>query len=187
MPPLTTAAVLANVAAPAARGRAMGVCAAVALLASLQACDRAPLLVQPGSPAPAFTLTRLEGRTVEFPRHYQGKVVALRFWADWCPYCRSEMQALEPVYRRYRERGLTYLAVNVMQPRGQVEAFVREVGVSAEVLLDGDGQVTRAFGVMGLPVTVFVDREGIVRSRIVGESTAETFGDAVESLLGQSQ
>jgi peroxiredoxin len=93
------------------------------------------------------------------------------------------MQTLEPVHERYRERGLVPLAVNVMQPREQVAAFVREVGLTADVLLDGDGRVTRAYGVMGLPVTVLIDREGIVRARIVGESTPETFAQVVEPLL----
>lgn len=146
-------------------------------------CEQAPLLIEPGAPAPPFTLPRLAGGEAAFPAGYRDRVVAVRFWADWCPYCRSEMQTLEPVHERYRERGLVPLAVNVMQPREQVAAFVREVGLTADVLLDGDGRVTRAYGVMGLPVTVFIDREGIVRARIVGESTPETFAQVVEPLL----
>jgi peroxiredoxin len=141
------------------------------------------MLVASGTPAPAFSLPRLDGGTKAFPADYQGQVVAVRFWADWCPICRSEMQALEPTYLRLRARGLSYLAVNVMQPRKQVEAFVRETGVTAEVLLDPAGETTRAYGVMGLPVTVFIDRGGIVRSRIVGESTPETLAAVAESLL----
>lgn len=159
----------------------------VLIAAWLGGCDRAPLLVQTGAQAPAFSLPRLEGGTAAFPGDYPGRVVAVRFWADWCPYCRSEMQALEPVYRELRGRGLTPLAVNVMQPRGQVEAFAREIGTSAEVLLDADGGVTRSYGVMGLPVTVVVDRSGVVRGRIVGESTAETFVQVVEPLLQQEE
>jgi peroxiredoxin len=163
---------------------ARGLIGAVSLVGALTSCDPAPLLVQPGHQAPAFSLPRLDGSKVEFPGEYRGQVVAVRFWADWCPYCRSEMAALEPVYHRYRQRGLAYLAVNVMQPREQVEGFVHDLELSADVLLDSDGQVTRRYGVMGLPVTVFVDRDGIVRSRIVGESTAETFAGIVEPLLG---
>jgi len=153
-------------------------------LVAVTACERAPLLVEAGTRAPAFTLPRLAGGTAEFPAGFRDRVVAIRFWADWCPYCRAEMQALEPVYGRYRERGVVLLAVNVMQPREQVEAFVRELGLTADVLLDGEGRTTRAYGVMGLPVTVFVDGAGIVRARIVGESTPETFVEVVDSLLG---
>jgi peroxiredoxin len=161
-------------------GAATALAVALVLVAG---CDRSPLLVAPGAPAPAFTLPRLAGGTAEFPAEYRGRVVAIRFWADWCPYCGPEMTALEPIYGQLRERGLAYLAVNVMQPRAQVERFVREVGVSADVLLDGEGATTRAYGVMALPVTVLVDREGRVRSRIVGESTAATFASVVEPLL----
>ncbi len=179
---------------PSRRGRArptaivIGTAQALVLVAAwLGGCDRAPLLVQTGAQAPAFSLPRLEGGTAAFPGDYPGRVVAIRFWADWCPYCRSEMQALEPVYGELRGRGLTPLAVNVMQPRDQVEAFVRDVGSTAEVLLDADGGVTRSYGVMGLPVTVVVDRAGVVRGRIVGESTPETFVQVVAPLLQQEE
>lgn len=157
---------------------------ALALVLTVAAgCDQAPLLVRTGMQAPAFTLPRLEGGTAAFPGGYPGRVVAIRFWADWCPYCRPEMTALEPVYRGIRDRGLVLLAVNVMQPRDAVARFARELDLSAEVLLDGDGAVTRAYGVMGLPVTVVVDPAGVVRGRIVGESSPETFLGMVEPLL----
>lgn len=162
--------------------RAASALVAAAALA-LAGCEGPPVAVAPGEPAPAFELPRLEGGTAAFPRDYRGRVVALRFWADWCPYCRSELQALEPLYAHHRARGLALVAVNVMQPRERVAAFVRTLESSAEVLLDQDGAVTRAYGVLGLPVTVFVDRQGIVRARVAGESTPETFERVAAPLL----
>jgi thiol-disulfide isomerase/thioredoxin len=129
-------------------------------------------------------LPRLEGGNAAFPQGYRGRVVAIRFWADWCPYCRSELQALEPVYRHYQDQGLALLAVNIMQPRETVQAYVRTLDSSAEFLLDAHGETTRAYGILGVPVTVFVDREGIVRGRLVGESTVEAFVRIVDPLLG---
>jgi peroxiredoxin len=164
------------------RRAAVSALAAAAAL-GLAACEAPPVAVAPGDAAPAFELPRLEGGTAAFPGDYRGRVVALRFWADWCPFCRSEIQALEPLYERHRGRGLVLLAVNVMQPRERVEAFVRDLGSSAEVLLDGDGSVTRAYAVLGLPVTVFVDRQGIVSARVVGESTPEAFERVAQPLL----
>jgi peroxiredoxin len=155
----------------------------LALLVGPVSCDRASLLIAPGTPAPSFALQRLDGHLASFPADYRGKVVALRFWADWCPYCVPEMREIEPLQRGLQERGLAYLAVNVMQPREQVVAALRGTGVTVEVLLDSHGEVTRAYGVMGLPVTVFVDPSGIVRSRIVGESPPATFAAMAEALL----
>jgi thiol-disulfide isomerase/thioredoxin len=112
-----------------------------------------------------------------------GKVVAVRFWADWCPFCENEMQAIEPVYQKYRGQGLVILAVNVRQDRGTTLAFMEKLDVSYAALLDEDGVVARDYGVMGLPTTFFIDRDGRVAGRILGESTAEVFAQMVEKIL----
>lgn len=136
-----------------------------------------------GTPAPAFALNRLDGVASRFPEQYANQVVAIRFWADWCPSCRSEMTALEPVYRQYHDRGLVILAVNVLQPAETVRPFVTQLGISYDVLLDAQGEVTRQYQVMALPVTYIIDRKGIIRTRILGESTPEVFTKEITGLL----
>jgi len=153
------------------------------LLALLVGCEQEIPTIKIGAPAPSFSLEQLDGPSVRFPEQYRGKVVAVRFWADWCPFCRGEMTALEPVYRQHRDRGLVILAVNVMQLPETVRPFVRELGISYDVLLDRQGEVMRGYRVMGLPMTFIVDRQGLVRARIVGESTPEVFERAIASLL----
>ncbi|AGA32193.1 Thiol-disulfide isomerase and thioredoxins [Thioalkalivibrio nitratireducens DSM 14787] len=127
-----------------------------------------------GEPAPAFDLERLDGGRATFSEQ-QGRVVALRFWADWCPFCRREMRELEPVYQQLRDRGLEILAVNVGQNHDRAARFAERVGYSYPTLLDPDSAVARRYGVVAIPVTYFIDREGIVRGRILGESDAATF------------
>nr|VFJ44362.1 MAG: Peroxiredoxin [Candidatus Kentron sp. FM]VFJ66178.1 MAG: Peroxiredoxin [Candidatus Kentron sp. FM]VFK06479.1 MAG: Peroxiredoxin [Candidatus Kentron sp. FM] len=149
----------------------------------LGACTgEAPQLAH-GEPVPAFTLARLQTGTLTFPDDLRTRVVAIRFWADWCPFCAPEMKALEPVFRRHRERGLAILAVNVRQGRKTVRAFADKLGISYHVLLDEKGEVARAYGVTGLPTTFLVDHEGRLQSRILGESSAEAFERAVSDLL----
>lgn len=151
------------------------------ILFFLAACsEQAPRLLN-GDPAPAFALRTLSGNSLGLPQY--GKVVAVRFWADWCPFCASEMQAIEPVYQKYRERGLVILAINVRQDRDTAQSFMDELGVSYEALLDGDGEVARGYGVIGLPTTFFVDRDGRLAGRILGESTAKVFAQMVVKLL----
>ena len=70
-----------------------------------------------------------------------------------------------------------------IQPPETVRPFVRELGVSYDVLLDPQGEVTRRYRVMGLPMTFIVDRQGVIRARIVGESTPEVFERAIAGLL----
>jgi peroxiredoxin len=149
----------------------------------LAACDTGLPALQNGDPAPAFTLERLDGSPLRFPEQYRGRVVALRFWADWCPYCYGEMKALEPVYRRRHPDGLIILAVNVMQPPETVQRFVAELNLSYDIALDRQGEAMRRYQVMGLPVTLIIDRQGIIRSRIIGESTPEAFEQAITGLL----
>ena len=153
------------------------------LLTLLAGCEQNVTDAKTDTPAPAFTLERLDGPAVHFPEQYRGQVVAIRFWADWCPYCHAEMQALEPVYRQYRDRGLAILAVNVLQPLETVRPFVQKLEISYEVLLDPQGEVTGDYQIMGLPMTFIVDRQGVIRARIVGESTPEVFERAIATLL----
>jgi len=153
------------------------------LVMLLTGCEEQLPTARIGTPAPAFTLNRLDGTTIQFPEHYRDKIVAIRFWADWCPFCKTEMADLEPVYRHYHDRGLVILAINVMQSPEDVRAFTERLGISYEVLLDSQGEVTRRYGVMGLPMTFIVDRHGIIKTRIAGESTAEAFAGILDELL----
>jgi len=136
-----------------------------------------------GQPAPAFRLNALAGGAVNMPAELAGKVVAVRFWADWCPYCRKEMAELQPVYARLHARGLQILAVNVAQDRDTVRRFVGPLGIAYPVLLDPDGATARAYGVKALPITFMVDAQGVVRGKIVGEATPEVFERRVLELL----
>jgi peroxiredoxin len=94
------------------------------------------------------------------------------------------MTALEPLYQRLKAQGFRILAVNVRQDAETAGAFVRRLGVSYETLLDGEGEVARAYGVQGLPTTFFVDGQGILRARILGESTPEVTERIVGELMG---
>jgi peroxiredoxin len=149
----------------------------------LSACGESTTQLEKGQPAPAFVLEKLETGTVDFPVDLRGEVVALRFWADWCPFCESEMRDIQPVYRAYHDQGMRVLAINVRQDRATAVRFVEPLGISYEVLLDKDGAVARDYGVIGLPTTFFVDREGRIATRILGESTPELFERILKGLL----
>ncbi len=165
-------------------GVARWLCIGFALAWLLSGCaeDRPPAPVN-GQTAPSFALERLDGARIALPADLAGKVVAVRFWADWCPYCRKEMAELQPVYARLQAQGLEILAVNVAQDRDTARRFAESIGIAYPVLLDPDGATARAYGVQALPVTWLVDRHGILRGKIVGEATAELFETRTQSLL----
>ena len=136
-----------------------------------------------GQPPPGFSLYDLQGNLVHFPRDFEGKVVAIRFWADWCPYCKTEMGEIETVYREYRNRGFVILALNVAQSKDRAAKFIGKLQISYPVLLDSDSEATRKYKVVGLPTTYFVDRHGTLQNKILGEAELNTFRDMVEQLL----
>lgn len=167
-----------------AAGKALlGAILALGSLLGLAACGPQTPQPQSGEAAPAFQVERLDGTRASFPDDFRGRVVALRFWADWCPFCKEEMRAIEDVYQRKRDAGLVVLAMNVGQSADVAGRFTRGLGISYEVGLDPDAEVSGRYGVVGLPLTYFVDRQGRVRNKILGEATAEAFEGVAVPLL----
>jgi cytochrome c biogenesis protein CcmG, thiol:disulfide interchange protein DsbE len=156
----------------------------LAVLLLLAACgDSGGKAPHVGDAPPAFRLAALDGAVVDYPAQLSGKVVVLRFWATWCPFCKGEMRVTQAVWGAARDKGLEVLAVNAGQEKGDIVDFVAKLGVSYPVLLDPGSKVTRQYGVTGLPMTLFVGRDGKVRDRILGETDEATFRRKVEELL----
>ena len=153
----------------------------VALL--LAGCNEEMTAPKTGQTAPAFSLERLDGSRAEFPGDLSGKVVAIQFWADWCPPCINEMILLAPVYQQYQSQGLVILAVNMRQDKATVAKLVTQLDAPYEFLLDISGKVADDYGVTALPTSFIVDRKGILKTRILGESTPKTFEKIIQGLL----
>lgn len=153
--------------------------------ALLSACDSgAPEVnVNFGATAPAFRAPQLVGGEVDYPAALAGRPLVIRFWADWCKYCEAEMQAIEAVYKRHRDKGLSVLAINAGQDRATAAKFVQKIGVTYPVLLDEPSAIAKRYGVVGLPTTFFIDAQGVVRGKIVGEADAATFEREAVALL----
>ncbi len=128
-----------------------------------------------GDPAPAFRTERLDGGSVDFPAATAGKPLVIRFWADWCKYCEPEMKAIEVVYQRHKDKGLEVFAINAGQDKPAVAAFIKRLGVTYPVLLDEQSAIAKRYGVMGLPTTYFVDANGVVRGKVIGEADEVIF------------
>jgi len=155
------------------------------LVLMLAACSaEPPAKLNIGDAAPTFAAKRLDGEAVQVPGAYAGRPLVIRFWADWCKFCEGEMKAIEPIYRRYRTQGLEVLAVNAGQDQETAAAFVGKLGISYPTLLDPDSATARRFGVTGLPTTYFVDGQGKVAAKQVGEMTPEAFEQQVSKLFG---
>ena len=135
-----------------------------------------------GALASNFRLKDLQGNEHELEKA-RGKVVLINFWATWCGPCRREMPAIQAVYEAHHADGLEVWAVNVAEPREQVVDFVRELGLTFTVLLDGDSKASRQYRVFALPSTVFVGRDGVIKQVVIGEMSASSLDGYVDRLL----
>ncbi len=142
-------------------------------------CSDQKVVLRTGQPAPAFSLSDINGKTLKFPEDLKGKVVVIRFWADWCKSCAEEMPVIEKVYDKYKGKGFVILAVNIGQERDTVLKFVSGIRISYPVLVDPGAMVTKRYGVTGLPITFIIDRDGTIRQKILGEAGNTVFEQMV--------
>jgi peroxiredoxin len=154
---------------------------ALSALAATPLAAKSPLRV--GDAAPAANVTDLSGRSVRIPDDLRGKVVLVHFWAAGCSSCKEEMPAMESLYHRYRTKGLAIAAVNVGQRRDAVQSYVAGLKVTYPIYLDQDTAVARAYEVVGVPKTVILDRNGVIRYKILGSASTESLTKLVTSLL----
>ena len=120
-----------------------------------------------GMAAADFTLTDLDGRPQSLGQ-YRGKVVMLNFWATWCKPCTTEMPAMQAVYDRLRDQGFVVLAVNELEDDAKVREHMKTYGHTFPVLMDRQNRVANMYGVFGLPVSVFIDEQGLVQEYVKG-------------------
>lgn len=125
---------------------------------------RPPLV---GGPAPDFQLDTLAGASSAIS-DYRGKVVLLNFWATWCEPCRKEMPEIQAAYEAYQEEGFVVLAVNFGEKADKAAALVKKMGLTFPILLDRDVAVAERHNVVSLPVTFFIDPDGIVKEQVFG-------------------
>ena len=123
-----------------------------------------------GKAAPEIDLPTLEGGRVKLSA-LRGHPVVVSFWGTWCPPCRIEFPALVAAHRKYHEAGLEVLAVNQRDQElhtSDVQAFVKEFSVEFTVALDEHGRSRRAFRLIGLPTTIFIDSAGMIQQVHMG-------------------
>ena len=136
-----------------------------------------------GMPASEFSLTDLDGKSHKLEQ-YRGKVVLLNFWATWCKPCTTEMPAMQTVYDELREKGFVVLAVNELEDEGKVREHIVAYKHTFPVLLDHENKVANQYGVFGLPVSVFIDQNGVVREYIKGGLLTEA---RIHDIVGRIQ
>lgn len=115
-----------------------------------------------GQPAPDFALRSFGGGTLRLSEHL-GEVVILNFWATWCGPCRQEMPLLDEIYTKYKPVGLVLLSINLDHEMQPAIEMAQTLEVSYPVLYDAQKSVGKSYQVSSMPVTVLIDRAGVIR------------------------
>ena len=126
-----------------------------------------------GQPAPDFALLDLNGKRVALS-DLRGKAVVVNFWATWCGPCRQEFPELQKVATSM-SNDVVILALDQAESASKVAQFRDEFGATFTILLDSSNQVADAWRLSGIPDTVFIDRNGVVRDVVFGPLSAGSF------------
>lgn len=143
-----------------------------------------PLGIEKDTRALPFSLTTLEGDTVSL-EDYRGKKVLLNFWATWCPPCRAEMPDMEEMYKDQKNEDVVVLAVNMTMSessREDVEQFIHDYELTFPILMDEVGEVGHQYEVLSYPTSLFIDSDGVIRSKVIGALSKEHMVDEINRL-----
>jgi thiol-disulfide isomerase/thioredoxin len=137
-----------------------------------------------GESAPLhFTLKDMNGVDVKLAS-FKGKVILVNFWATWCGPCELEIPWLVELQKAYRD-DLVVLGVSIDDTAEQLKPYAATKKMNYPVLVGLDRQdVQDAFGpLFGIPVSVFIDRNGTIVRRHSGIATKEQFEKEIKQLL----
>ena len=122
-----------------------------------------------GRAAPPFSLQLLDGGELRL-EDLRGKIVVLNFWASWCyPACWNEAPRLEGAWRRHRGHDVVVVGSVFQDTAANARDFVRQHGKTFANGLDRGSRIAIAYGVYGVPETFFIDREGRIAHKHIGE------------------
>ncbi len=144
--------------------------------------NESPVMVK-NKPAPGFSLQNMHEHVIEFPEQFKNRVVIVSFWADWCPGCYKEMHDFETLFQRYKNQGLSILAINIEQDKNTALAFIDDLNLSYEILLDSNGGIAKKYSVSSLPAAFIINKDGALHTRVLGETPPQVFEQILRTLL----
>lgn len=139
-----------------------------------------------GEPAPEFNLPTLDGQDQLSLDDLDGDIVVVNFFASWCLECRNEHPDLVATSNAFADRGVSFVQIGYQEDPADSLQYLEEAGTSPSTtyLSDPGSRTAIAYGVFGIPETFFIDSDGTVVGKIVGEADALTLGATIDTIMG---
>jgi peroxiredoxin len=119
--------------------------------------------VDVGQKAPPFKLLAIDGKEIALESFAKDKVTLLVFGATWCPSCRHEIPILKEYYNDLKDDGLKILSIDIQESKKKVNSFVKKNRINYPVALDSNAEAARLYKVVGIPLNIILDKNGVIR------------------------
>lgn len=137
-----------------------------------------------GQQAPEFDLPTLTDEANFKLADSRGDIVVVNFFASWCLQCRAEHDDFVASANAFAGQGVTFVQISYQEPPEESLRYLNEVGSSPAIwyLADPQSRTAIAYGVFGIPETFFIDEDGVVVGKIIGETNAITLGATIDAI-----
>lgn len=136
----------------------------------------------PKEAATDFTIDQFDGGSFSLSAH-KGRPVVINFFASWCIPCKAEAPALDKVYQEFKIKNVAFLGIAIQDTETKAKGFVEENGITFPAGLDEDGLIKESYGVYGIPVTYFIDKNGLINYTHAGILTEDLIRYELEKIL----
>jgi len=167
-------------------------CFAAALLFGVCLVSRASAAEQDTTalkdkPAPDISLKTTDDKDFKLSE-LKGDVVLLDFWATWCPPCRKSLPHLDKIAtdKSLADKGLKVFAVNSQETKAEATNFAAKNSYTFTMPLDAKGDAGKSYLIVGIPTTVIVGRDGVIKDVFIGfggEESEKQLDAAIEKAL----
>jgi cytochrome c biogenesis protein CcmG, thiol:disulfide interchange protein DsbE len=139
-----------------------------------------------GKPAPDFSYTTFDGKTVDLAS-LRGKPVMVNFWGSWCVPCKDEAPVLQQAWAKYQKTDVQFVGIAIWDQSDAAKAFARSEGATWINGMDNDGKIAIDYGVYGVPESFFISRQGVLVDRYVGPFVGDAGSGRLEQYLQRVQ
>ncbi len=138
--------------------------------------------------APNFSLTMLRATPTSEQlslSDFKGKAVVLNFWASWCAPCNQEAPLLQRTWQQMQaqRKDVVFLGIDFQETSGTALSFLQQHHITYPLVMDASGSVVIKYNATSLPQTIFINRDGKVVSREVGQLTDQLLSNGLQAIL----